>query len=268
MRPKFPSFDSSAKPESPGDSRRRPARASSWWQRVWLPSREGTSSSMTRLRAISGGSVPAANSSAPPPPAPRSSGAAVDDSSLVFAVQSGDEAAADAFCSRLLPRVRAIVGRLLGAEDRDREDVQQQAMIALVTGIDRFRGECALEAWASSVTAHVVYKHIRRRRLERRHFEPEPPDREPASSHPGPSILARNLIARVRAHLAEMDHDRAFAFILHDIAGFDLREMATITATSVAAAQKRLVRGRAEIHERIAADTELAQCLEELKESS
>jgi RNA polymerase sigma-70 factor (ECF subfamily) len=60
-----------------------------------------------------------------------------------------------------------------------------------------------------------------------------------------------------------MDEGRALAFLLHDVCGFDLREIAEMLDVSVAAAQKRLVRGRRELRERIGSDPELADMLTE-----
>jgi len=73
---------------------------------------------------------------------------------------------------------------------------------------------------------------------------------------------------RVRQHLAEIHPDKAWTFLLHEVCGYDLREIATITGASIAAAQTRLVRGRCELHERIAEDPELIDLLEHLEGES
>ena len=112
--------------------------------------------------------------------------------------------------------------------------------------------------WVGLLTARVVYKNLRRRQLDRRIVAETPPSAAVSSDQPARRVLHRSTIERIRMHLAHLDRARAWAFLLHDVYGYDLREMAQIMGTSVAAAQSRLVRGRRDIHERIAADPELA----------
>jgi RNA polymerase sigma-70 factor (ECF subfamily) len=193
--------------------------------------------------------------------------AAWDDNELVAAVRAGDEAAAGAFHDRLRPRVELTIRRLVGGADVDTEDLGQLAMIALIEGIDRYRGECSLDAWASTVAAHVVYKHIRRRKLERRVFSP-PAETEPSSHlNTARALVARDLVRRARELLGNLSEEKAWTFVLHDVCGFDLREIAEITGVSAAAAQGRLVRGRRELHERAASDPELRTGLQELEDA-
>ena len=183
-------------------------------------------------------------------------GISLDDSQLLTAMRQGDAAAANAVCLRLAPRVRGTVRRLLGPADQDGDDVVQKSLFDIVQHVDGFRGDSSLETWAAAVTARVVYKHIRRRRLERRVFDSTSAgesDLETAP-HVGPVDLrdrldARSDLAQVFALLSTLDEEKVFPYLLHDVCGFDLREIAEITQTSVAAAQSRLVRGRRIVHE-------------------
>jgi RNA polymerase sigma-70 factor (ECF subfamily) len=206
----------------------------------------------------------APQSSLPPPQAPSP---ALDDSELLAALRAGDPEAATALHDRVRPQVDRTIRRLLGSNDVDHEDVAQQAMIELVFTMDRYRGDCSLDSWTSTLTAHVVYKQLRRRKTERRLFGALDPDdatmRSP--SRTGREAVFRSLMQRVLAHLDKIDESKAWTFILHDVWGHDLREIAQITGVSVAAAQARLVRGRREIHERIASDPELANLLETME---
>jgi RNA polymerase sigma-70 factor (ECF subfamily) len=191
----------------------------------------------------------------------------LDDSELLAALRAGDPSAATALHDRVRPQVDRTIRRLLGPRDVDHEDVAQLAMMELVFTIDRYRGDCSLDSWTGTLTAHVVYKHIRRRKTERRlfgAFDPEDAGMR-SSSRTGREAIMRNLMQRVLAHLDRIDEAKAWTFVLHDVCGHDLREIAQITGVSVAAAQTRLVRGRREIHERIAGDPELANLLESME---
>ena len=190
------------------------------------------------------------------PPAPEP---ALDDSELLAAVRAGDASAATTFHDRTRGVVARTVTRLLGRHDSDAEDVTQLAFIELINTIERFRGDCPLDAWVSVITARVVYKQIRRRRLERKLFCAIP-EQAVTLTHATAKrdLVFRDALRRVQEHLSRIDANRSWTFLLHDVYGYDLKEVASITGVSVAAAQSRLVRGRREVHERIAEDPELA----------
>jgi RNA polymerase sigma-70 factor, ECF subfamily len=214
------------------------------------------------LRVVRGGLAPADERSKSE--APRSGdvpGRAplLDDAEILAALRDGDAKAATSLYRRTRPQVEATVRRLLGHGDPEHEDLVQTSMIAIVESIDRFRGESSLDTWVARVTANTVFKAIRRRGTDRRRTEQHAGDKEArAESVDGsPAQLeSRDLVKRVRAVLSEMDPVKAYTILLHD-----LREIAGITDVSVAAAQSRLVRGRAELHERIERDPELAELL-------
>ena len=79
-------------------------------------------------------------------------------------------------------------------------------------------------------------------------------------------LVARDLAERIREKIAGIVPEKAYTFLLHDVLGFDLREISQITSVSVAAAQQRLVRGRREVHAHLAEDAELAALLEDLED--
>lgn len=188
------------------------------------------------LRAVPdvGGSVPRA------PNAPRLPPPTLDDSQLLASIREGDPDAASALHDRLRPVVERSIRRILGRQDRDHEDLAQQAMIQVVFTVDRFRGDCPLDAWASTVAAHVVYNHLRRRTTERKLFESlrGGDDDAPASSVSfARETAARSELRHVLRHLDAIDEAKAWTYVLHDVCGYDLREVAQITESSVAAAQ-------------------------------
>jgi RNA polymerase sigma-70 factor, ECF subfamily len=191
----------------------------------------------------------------------------IDDSALLAGLKERDTALSSAFYDRVRPIVDRTLRRLLGTRDQEYEDIAQRALFQLVDTIDKFRGDCPLDAWVSLVSARVAFRSIRRRRVERRLFAPTQLDEAPTitRSH-GPSVAARQALERVKRELEEMDPTRAWTFLLHDVYGYDLKEVSQITGASLSAAQSRLVRGRRELHERIRQDEALARFLRQAEE--
>jgi RNA polymerase sigma factor (sigma-70 family) len=207
----------------------------------------------------------------PQPPPDQSGPVAVwfprplDDGELLAALRARRPGSGAALHDRARPMVDATIRRLLGHGDMDHEDIAQLAMIELVSTIGRYRGDCSLDSWTSTLTARVVYKHLRRRKTERRIFGSLDAELLAATRSGHGTLreaILRNVMRRVMAHLESIDGTKAWTFLLHDVCGYDLREIAEITGVSLTATQTRLVRGRREVHERIAADPELANLLE------
>jgi RNA polymerase sigma-70 factor (ECF subfamily) len=198
------------------------------------------------------------------PPVATSIPPGLDDAQLLAAVTSGDEHAASELHDRLRPRVDMTIRSLIGPGHSEHDDLAQQSFVELVVSFDRYRGECSLETWAATIAARTVFKYLRRRTTERKIFR-EPCDEEvdePSSrSSLKRQVVARDIASRVRRHLDEIDSAKAEAFLLHDVCGFDAREVAGIAKISEAAAHARIARGRRELQEKIANDPDLRDAL-------
>ncbi|OJY28693.1 MAG: hypothetical protein BGO98_07510 [Myxococcales bacterium 68-20] len=193
---------------------------------------------------------------------------ALDDAQLLAAVHSGDEDAAAELHDRLRPRVDTTIRALVGPGHSEHDDLAQQSFVELVLSLHRYRGECSLETWAATIAARTVFKFLRRRTTERKIFERAQEDGQVESSSPMSlqrQLTARNIAGRIREHLGRIDAAKAEAYLLHDVCGFDAREVAGIAGISEAAAHARIARGRRELHEKLAADPELRDALVDLE---
>jgi RNA polymerase sigma-70 factor, ECF subfamily len=191
--------------------------------------------------------------------------APLSDDELVRALQSGDTRAAAPFYDRTRPVVSRAVLRLLRSM-ADHDELVQLTMIELMLTISRFKGQCSLDSWASTLSAHVVFKQLRARKRERLIFSSLGDDGpgHVVAAPGGHRPLQRNLLDRLRTVLESMDRAKAEVFVLHDVHGYDLKEVAEILGLSVANAQTRLVRGRRALHEQLKGDPELSAALTDL----
>ncbi len=195
---------------------------------------------------------------------PVEAGAGPSDLELASAVRRGDARLAGEFYRRVAPRIWAVLRRLLRGNEQDHEDLAQQTLVALVASLDRYRGQAPLESWASAVAGHVALDWLRHHRRERSLFDTlcEETLERPGSDQPGRAVFTREVVERLKTLLGSIPPERVAAWVLHDVHGFSLAELAQMTGASVAAVQSRLVRGRGDVHERLSAEPALAQIFE------
>jgi RNA polymerase sigma-70 factor (ECF subfamily) len=187
------------------------------------------------------------------------------DMELLAAFQAGAPGSGGQLYDRLVPVVDATLARILGARESDHPDLVQATFEQIVSTLlkQRFAGQCSLAGWAATIACHVGLNALRSRRRERGVIErPRRCDEQAPSTSavdrvataPLESQLrARDELALVRTHLAQMAPDRVTTMLLHAM-GHDLEEIARLTATSSAAAQSRLSRGRRELRARLDGD--------------
>ena len=176
------------------------------------------------------------------------------DEALVEAFQAGRAEAGVRLYNRLFPVVDATIVRILGRREHDHADLVQSTFEQIVSTLSRrtFARHCSLAGWAAVLACHVGLNALRSRRRERGVIDRGPElGAQGTLERAAPATLeaqlrARDELAWVRRHLAEMDPDRVTAMLLHAM-GHELAEIAGLTGTTVAAAQSRLSRGRREL---------------------
>jgi RNA polymerase sigma factor (sigma-70 family) len=202
------------------------------------------------------------------PPNNQSHGGSTADLQLAAEFAAGRVDAAAALYSRIKPVVTRTVHRLLGASDQEKEDVVHLVFIEVFKTIESFRGLGPLDAWVGVVSSRVVYEHIRHRQFRRKFVQFSALEAIRATSHvTGRHLAFRDALRRIERHLAKVDANRSFTFLLHDVYGYDIREVAHMTGVGVHAARTRLVRGRREIRKRAHSDPELASLADDLSQA-
>jgi RNA polymerase sigma-70 factor (ECF subfamily) len=185
-------------------------------------------------------------------PAPR--GTELSDAELCSALAAGDAWAAEVIYDRVEDVVDAVLFRLLGPGDGERDDLAQQALERVISTVvsGKFSQGCSLRSWATLITQHLAIDTMRSRSRERRLFDRSvgPAALElvaEESRTPERAAEMRRRVERLLSALSTVNRSRAEAVVLHDILGHDLAEIASLTGVTVAAAQSRLVRGRREV---------------------
>jgi RNA polymerase sigma-70 factor (ECF subfamily) len=166
--------------------------------------------------------------------------------------------AARAFLVAIGPLVLRTVRQILGRDHPDTEDVVQEALVASLEALPRFRGACS--------TAHFVRRiglltalNARRRIQLREQIAPRATeaDADLLPSHrgsPADEIDAERRRAAFIALLEELPPVQAEAIALHCVLGYTVAETAAAMNVPINTVRGRIVAAKASLRERLAAD--------------
>jgi len=182
---------------------------------------------------------------------------------LVAAACSGDRAALEELLLRHYDLIHAVCRRLTG-NAADAEDAAQEALIAIVRGLPRFRGTSSFRTWAYRIATNTSLDELRRRR--RRpvpgplgHAGEEGPGAA-SSPQPAPDAFSgsgafspaapdtAHLVAErvdVEAALARVAPLFRAAVVLRDMCGLSYEEISETLGVPIGTVRSRIARGRA-----------------------
>jgi len=159
----------------------------------------------------------------------------------VRAAQGGDKDALDALLRRHYDRLYALCRRMTG-DPADAADACQEALIAIVRGLDGFDRRSAFGTWAYRVTTNACLDELRRRR---RRPEPGLPEgwAEPAAQVDDVEAMTTRVDLDVALRSIPVDY-RA-AIVLRDVCALSYAEISAILGIPPGTVRSRIARGRA-----------------------
>lgn len=181
-----------------------------------------------------------------------------DDRDITRGILAGDPQASVALYDRCHEAVERSVLRVLRSKDAEFEDLVQVSFEKILKSIHRrqYKGHFSLAKWAASIATHAAIDVLRMRLKERKRTD-DSKDTDGVVSLFGGSlekrVEARSEVEQVRRVLEKMPKKQVEAFLLHEVYGHDLDQVAAVLGVSAAAAQSRSLRGKKELLRRLSA---------------
>ncbi len=165
---------------------------------------------------------------------------------LIQAAQAGDRKAAARVAAALLPRVRNLV-RYLIRGDREVDDVVQEALVALLRGLNGYRGEGPFRSWADRVVARRTFAWLERRnQREQRVAASREAALDLASTGEPDEYLTRRQAVLA---LDRLPFEQRHALVLHHVLEMSITEISKETRAPVETVRSRLRLGRIRMRE-------------------
>jgi RNA polymerase sigma-70 factor (ECF subfamily) len=157
------------------------------------------------------------------------------------AARAGDRAATEALLRELLPRIRRTVARYAGTGP-EFDDIVQEVLMSVVRGLPAFRGDAALETWVHAICVRAACR--RRATGDLLSFE----ERDTASAEDPSDWVG---LGRLSAAVDELPPARRAVFVLHELDGEPVVELARSLEIPLNTAHSRLRLARKRFIERV-----------------
>ena len=187
------------------------------------------------------------------PQAKRSDAGELPEAEAIRLAQQGDERGFERIYRLHSQRVYALCLRMMRGNAAEAEELTQESFLQLFRKISTFRGESAFSTWLHRLAFNIVLM-----RLRRRSYQVVSMDEmfEPGENIPGLHEFIGGLDKRLSGTVDRMDLERALkelppgyraVFILHDVQGYQHREIAAMRGCTLGNSKSQLHRARARL---------------------
>jgi RNA polymerase sigma-70 factor (ECF subfamily) len=177
-----------------------------------------------------------------------------NEAEIIQRATEGDPTAFECLYRSHCKRVYALCLRMV-ADTAEAEDLAQEAFLLLFRKIHTFRGESAFSTWLHRLVVNTVLMHLRKKPLPVVSMEAGPaPDGEttpPSVEIAASDLLLEGSIDRINLGrcVAQLPAGSRAIFVLHDIQGYQHREIAEMLGRSVGVSKSQLHRARKRLRE-------------------
>jgi len=170
--------------------------------------------------------------------------AEVADADIIARTKAGDADAFEALYRRHAARIYTLACRMAGSAD-DGEDLLQEIFLQVYRKLGSFKGDAALGTWVYRLAVNHCLDYVRSRRAKMNKltetldadtsFEPHAPRETP---------IARLDLERAIERLPDGCRE---AFVLHDVEGFDHKEVARLLEIAEGTSKSQVFKARAKL---------------------
>jgi RNA polymerase sigma-70 factor (ECF subfamily) len=180
----------------------------------------------------------------------------LSEAEAIQRARQGDRTALEYLYRSHSRRVYAVCLRMVG-NTTEAEDLTQETFLLLLRKIHTFRGESAFSTWLHRLTVNLVLMHLRKKSPPIVSIEVTlDPDDETVSPRTAsmigePDLLLEGSIDRINLErcIAQLPVGYRTIFALHDIQGYQHKEIAEILGRSVGASKSQLHKARTRMRE-------------------
>ncbi len=176
----------------------------------------------------------------------------LSEQEMISRAQRGDADCFDTLYGMYKRRVYPLCLRMTG-NTADAEDLTQEAFLQLYRKISTFRGESAFSTWLHRLTVNVVLMHLRKKSLPQVSLEEM---LEPREDGPKRDIGTRDdqLVGSIdrivlERSIANLAPGYRSAFVMHDIQGYEHKEIAGIMKCSTGNSKSQLHKARVKLRD-------------------
>lgn len=167
------------------------------------------------------------------------------DTETLARARTGDKQAISTVLELHYEQIHRMLVHLVGRSP-DLDDLRQQVLLAIVQGLSSFRADSSFSTWIGGICVNVAKTHYRtkRKRSERTIDDGQPAIDDTRGPDTSAQLESRAELAAVERALGSLSLEQRTAFILANVYGHSVEEVAKMMKAAKSTTRLRLYYGR------------------------